>query len=476
MHKPWHTLIFAVLIFTLLGSIALVFPKQGIRLAAANLVYPDLVTLFKTREKKDIKQILHAVKKEEGTMVLQDTMQKTAGAEEKVKSRELITTIQYRNISALEKFFNALDRLEDEPAAIRVLHYGDSQIEGDRITDHLRTKLQSMFGGSGPGLLSLMPVTRSAINLVENSDGWERYNVFVAPDQRVKHKNYGVLGGFARFAEYGNFPANHKAELTVHTTTLGGASVMNYRKVKLFYGGARRKTWCEFYDGPALIAADSLNAYGNFHVKEYNTGNGTFKHRFVFRGNDSPDFYAISLETGNGVLVDNIGMRGSSGTFFHQVDPGQLQAFYSYLNAKLIILQFGGNAVPAIKDSVMAANYGDYIRYQLKILKKLAPGASILFVGPADMSMKIGTEYETYPLLEPLRDAVRNAALQNNCAFYDIYDCMGGKNSMPVWVEEKLAGADHTHFSPKGARKISQMFTDALLTEYKNYSKKLNEP
>jgi lysophospholipase L1-like esterase len=138
---------------------------------------------------------------------------------------------------------------------------------------------------------------------------------------------------------------------------------------------------------------------------------------------------------------------------------------------KLIILQFGGNALPAIKDSTMAANYAGYLRGQLTILKKVAPEASILFIGPSDMSIKEGTEYVTYPYLEDMRDAIKKTVLESGCAFFDMYDCMGGKNSMAGWVDQKLAAADYIHFSPQGARKIATLLYSALIQEYNNYLK-----
>jgi lysophospholipase L1-like esterase len=168
-------------------------------------------------------------------------------------------------------------------------------------------------------------------------------------------------------------------------------------------------------------------------------------------------------------MVDNIAMRGSSGTFFHQINATQLKEFYDYFQVKLIILQFGGNVLPSIKDPAMAVNYGNYIRYQISIIKKLAPQASIIFVGPSDMSIKSGTEYVTYPYLEATRDAIKKAVLESDCAFFDMYDCMGGKNSMPSWVDQKLAATDYTHFSPQGARKIATMFYSALINEYNAY-------
>jgi lysophospholipase L1-like esterase len=244
---------------------------------------------------------------------------------------------------------------------------------------------------------------------------------------------------------------------------------MAYKKIKLFYGGSKTKTWCEFYDGPALISADSLKAGGIFHKMEYNVGMGSVSHTFKFSGKDSPNFYAMSLESDRGIYVDNIALRGSSGTFFHNINSKQLKEFYDYLNVKLIILQFGGNALPSLSSQEQVENYGSYIKSQILNVKKMAPHASILFIGPSDMSIKQGTDYVTYPLLEATRDALKNAAFESNVAFFDMYEVMGGYNSMPSWVDQNLASTDYIHFSPQGARKIATLLYTAIISEYNNY-------
>jgi len=47
-----------------------------------------------------------------------------------------------------------------------------------------------------------------------------------------------------------------------------------------------------------------------------------------------------------------------------------------------------------------------------------------------------------------------------------LYHSMGGKNSMPAWVEKGLAGKDHIHFSSSGAKIASQKFYEAFIAEY----------
>jgi lysophospholipase L1-like esterase len=469
MHKPIHTVFFATVVFSVLGLLSFIFPKSGIRINNdVTFYFPELSSLLESNLKNNqVSKILAAAdsldtltNNNEMNVSLKDSLPK------------LNTGIQMKNKDALKFFFESLKSVKGSDKSIRVLHYGDSQIEGDRITDYLRLKLQGQFGGQGPGLISLMPIAPSVTNKVTNSAGWDRYNIFTFKDNRVNHSNYGVMAGFSRFYGYRKISDTTKllnAELQVETSKLGGSNALLYKKLKLFYGGAQTKTWCEFYDGPALITADSLESGGYMKIKNYEVGRESNNHKFKFVGRDSPDFYAISLESDNGVMVDNIPLRGSSGTFFHQINAAQLKSFYDYLNVKLIILQFGGNVLPSVKDATMAANYGDYFRYQLSIVKKLAPNASILFIGPADMSVKQGTSYVTTPFLEETRDAIKKAVLDNGAAYFDMYDCMGGRNSMPIWVEQKMAASDYIHFSPQGARKIATLFYTALIKEYNTY-------
>jgi lysophospholipase L1-like esterase len=490
MQRPWHSLLFGLLFFLALAILAILVPKDGIALGPNfTIKFPSLTALFQTHQpKKDISKILLAadeaeeelpeIKNSDTAVDLRDKKNAPRRLVRRDTIVNLITSIQVKDQSALANFFNALLSLESNPdQQIRVLHYGDSQIEGDRITDYLRQKLQGEFGGSGPGLISLMPVSSSLINRLILTGIWDRYTAGTGKDKRVQHKAFGPMIGFARYLPYkklSDTSSTQTATVLVNTTKAGGAEVMNYQKIKLFYGGSKRKTWCEYYDGPALLAADSLQAGGILNVKEFKAGNGSYAHKLKFRGKDSPDFYGLSLESNSGILIDNIALRGSSGTFFHQVDANQLRLFYEYLNVKLIILEFGGNALPFITNDTLAKSYASWMRGQIAIVKRLAPSASILFVGPADMAVKDGTDYITHPYLELMRDELKKVVLDSHCAYFDMYDCMGGRNSMSSWVDEKLAAADYIHFSPKGARKVSALLHAALINAYKDYTEKKN--
>lgn len=494
--KPIYTLCVLIATFAVLAGLSFIFPKDGIRISEQlSLHYPHYTSFLEPEktQKADISKIIELADQEEKIQeeeikkeeVIEETPNTSTDKihrerNELVKDAslvQLITTIQYKNsndYSALSNFFDALNNIDQEPKSIRILHYGDSQIEGDRISDYLRLKLQGMFGGEGPGLISFMPVAPSVVNKVSWSDQWDRYPAFAGKDKRVKHNNFGVMAQFCRFTPYKNISdtsSYSSSWIKIVTSKNGGKKASSYKKLKLFYGGAQTKTYVELYENGSLNRSDSLVAGGNFNVKDFPLNQGPLLHEFKFKGKDSPDFYGVSLESDGGVMIDNMGLRGSSGTFFNQINFGQLKQFYDYLNVKFIILQFGGNALPYIKEKKQADDFGRYLSSQIITIKKMAPQASILVIGPSDMSVKEGTEYVTHPQLENLRDAIRKAAFDNNCAFFDMYDCMGGKNSMVSWVEQKIAATDYIHFSPGGARKIATLLYSALINDYNNYLK-----
>ncbi len=186
-------------------------------------------------------------------------------------------------------------------------------------------------------------------------------------------------------------------------------------------------------------------------------------------GFESPYIYGVSLESfDNGVYVDNISLRGASGTFFHLIDKNLLKHFWDDLNVSLVVLQFGGNVMPMIDSEEKAKQYGDYINYQLKIIKSIRPEVPVLFVGPSDMSVNIDGIMQTHPYLESSDSLHQTGSIQKWLCFFDMYKAMGGKNSMPVWVQEKYCRKRLYSFQSAGCKKdgythlllIDERFTD----------------
>ena len=181
------------------------------------------------------------------------------------------------------------------------------------------------------------------------------------------------------------------------------------------------------------------------------------------------DKLELALDDFKGIAVDNIPLRGSSGTDFTKTDLAFFRSMYQMLNVKLVLMQFGVNLVPHILDDY--TYYQKQLEKQLKTIKSLRPDISIIVIGVSDMSRNEKGIFVSYPNIEKIRDAQKNAAFNAGCGFWDTYEAMGGKNSMPAWVnaDPPLARTDFTHFSWKGSIVIAKMFYDALMADYNFY-------
>ena len=65
-----------------------------------------------------------------------------------------------------------------------------------------------------------------------------------------------------------------------------------------------------------IISSDSLESGEKVRLKEYHYSSTPNEIKLVFSGLESPDVYGISIEGNSGVVMDNIPLRGASGTEF----------------------------------------------------------------------------------------------------------------------------------------------------------------
>ena len=373
--------------------------------------------------------------------------------------------------NAIYPFF--LNLLKHE-GVIRVLHYGDSQIEGDRISSYIRSKLQAKFGGSGAGLLPVVDAADVGTSVNKNhSENWKRFTLYGNKDSTVHHKKYCILESFSRFAPVRNDSAfkdtcTYYGWVTLNDLDKSGKKI---RRCRVICGNNKRTTNIFFFSSGIFVKSLVVEPDNRLNIAECDFEVPPDQITIKFSGKDSPDVYAISLDDNKGIAVDNIPMRGSSGLDFNYSDLDLLKRSFENLNVKLLILEFGVNIVPNEVD-----DYGFYENWfyaQLRSLKRIKPDISIIVIGVSDMSKKIGDHYESYSNIEKIRDAQKKAAFRAGCAFWDLYKAMGGKNSMPSWVmaQPPLASTDFTHFNYDGSRIIAKMFYNSLIFEYNKFKR-----
>ncbi len=478
--KPIHTFIILASILFILGVVALLFPNAGIKFNSK--ITFRFYNLQPSNKKNELKDIAHIIAHADAKAIAIDSSSQLKSLSDGEASDTIQKGLQIKTLQTLEfdtqkphplaYFYAGLKASKEQASSIRILHYGDSQIEADRISEYLRTQLQNEFGGSGIGLLPLVQISQTVGIKQYNSALWNKVNGFLGLNRQIGHKNYGPLISFSNFVSDGD-STEEWIKLSINRNA--GNNISNFSKLKLFYGNGSEPCTVKYFEDDELKDSDSLKMRTLFNIKQWRILSSAKILELRFLSQRSPDIYGLALDSDYGVQLDNIPLRGSSGTFFSQINLQHLKSFYDYLNVKLIILQFGGNALPAIDSELKAKNYGDYYKSQILAIKRKFPELSILVVGPADMSVKEGLTYVSHPQLEYLRNSIRSAAKSTNCAFWDMYEAMGGNNSMPAWVNASpsLAAKDYIHFSPIGARKIAVLLYDAIMKDYNNKPKTL---
>ena len=452
------TLKFFAIVVALLALLSVVFPKDGIALGGVVLRFPSPHSVLVKEKEKSMEQLL--VKHEERDL---------SGARDSIEEfRHLIFDGQTRfwlpndDVRCFDRFFKNAEEAQKQKRIVRVLHYGDSQIEQDRISCRLRERLQMTFGGGGPGMLPLrQPVPTISFNQ-SVSGSIVGLSTYGDSTFRRANGNYGPmlrswrLEGGATMSLYAS-KGNHVAER---------AGV--FSSIRVLFNNR---------PGPLSVTMHNRKGPGDYSARVNKSGIGMISWRMdtvtssasvVLNG--TADIYGVLVDDGYGIAVDNIAMRGVSGHQFKMVNQEQLKEAYELMDVGMIIMQFGGNSVPYLKSEKSIDSYCQHLGEQIDFVREACPGAVILFVGPSDMSTKVGGQLATYPMLPTVVERLREMANAHGAAYWSIYDAMGGRNSMITWVKNGYAGPDYIHFSHKGARIMGDYLSDALLNLYELYT------
>lgn len=490
--RPWHALIFLLAVMAGLAMVGTFFPKEGLRVSGTfTLRMPSAQDmLFPPQEQKvDISDILAVVTDSAAvadTKALADSLPALDTSilepfvfdSTKLRPLEERIALHYPNGDkrVLWPLFKELEAARSGKQPLRIMHYGDSQLEGDRITAYVRNKLQTQFGGTGPGLVAISDIVPSfSIDRVISAN-WIRYSVMGRKDPTMHHERYGALSSFSRFTpilpdSVAPDSIEHEATITVKPLRRAYGKAQAYSEAKLFYGWHRAPVTIELRNAGELVSSEVVQPVDGLLTREWRFATTPTELTITFKGIDSPDVFGLSLEGRTGICMDNIAARGAAGYEFRKADQSLLHAMYQDLGVQLLILQYGGNVIPNLKSTEDAAQYGRFFGAQIARFKKLIPDVSVIVIGPSDMSIKDGEEYATRPFLEDVRDAMKVNTLAQGGVFWDMYEAMGGRNSMVSWVtaEPPLAATDYIHFTPQGAKKVGELFYSALINDFAGY-------
>lgn len=358
-----------------------------------------------------------------------------------------------------------LDSLQYSEGQIRILYYGDSQIEYDRVTSYLRRSLRKDRGGTGPGLLlPVMPVTYTKSFYVRASSNWRRFNYLSFKNGEIKHNDLGPFMAYCRYLPEGQVsPEKVKSWIRITPSSFSDNSESKYENLRILYRNALKDVKIEVRSGGDAVISDTLKISNK--ITEFSCPLAGSKNILIdFSGDTSPDIYGISIEGKNGVVVDNIPQRGSAGLEFTMVNQENLRDSYALLKPDLVVLHYGLNLATNIRNDY--SYYEKGLSRQLKLLKEISPGTGLMVVGITDMAYQDGNVIKSYPNIPKIINAQRNASVNSGAIFWDAFTAMGGRSTIIKWfgMNPPLAKKDYVHLTDQGADTLARMMISDLFT------------
>lgn len=364
------------------------------------------------------------------------------------------------SLTLLHNLFAKLEQLStDSTLAVDIFHFGDSQIEGDRITGRIRSSWQKSWGGRGPGLIPAIENVPALSIRQETTGIWDRYTRFGTIDSTLGHSCYGPMAVFSRVYEEG--------QITLKPHPRGFRTNSEFHELRVFTG--------ETPMGGKLRISGSDSEEREFELPplavgghyEVSTGLGENDKSVVlqFEGQEI-DVTGIDVGTSTGVKVHNIPMRGSAGMLFKKLNAKHFTKYMNSFKPGMMILQFGGNAAPYLNDSLSVAKYANRFAGQLRYLRQVWPEIPLLVIGPSDMGSAAD-----YPMVDNIIAEFKRVSLEEGCLFWDLKAVQGGEGAMETWSKASpaLASSDLVHFTPKGAKEIARLLDIAIRAEYKSW-------
>jgi lysophospholipase L1-like esterase len=367
--------------------------------------------------------------------------------------------------ASMTPFYKALQiTAQKTPNALtRISHWGDSAVAPDQITAVVRIALQKRFGDGGHGFMLASKGTRwyAHAGVSHREENWKNLRI---THRNAKDGRYG-LGGIRSVGDSTSY--------TSYSPRKGRAIGSATARFQVYYlKGPRMGSFTLRMDRTAKQTIDTRSDTWQDAVHTVNTTDE--HHRFRITGRRGKiNMYGVVMERpGPGIVYDNLGLTGYFGQRMKNIDLEHFKKQLDFRRPDLMIAMFGGNTLghPYWRPK----NYEKRFTGMLKHFRAARPKAACLVISPLDHGEVYKGKKRSMPRVSEMVAIQRQVALRHKCAFFSLYDAMGGDGTMARWVKTRprLAIHDMAHVTRDGARILGRLIYSALLKDFVGYLKR----
>jgi lysophospholipase L1-like esterase len=353
--------------------------------------------------------------------------------------------------TALDPFFEALDQARSAGHPTVALALGNSLIAGDGVVDVVRARLADRFGDAGRGYLlaDRMASYGGRARCSAKASGWIASTF--APPYKLRWP-FGIAGVHHTAQQAGAF-----STFALHGETLAEVFWLDRpeaKAIEVHVDGALVKTLQPAHE--AKGRRDFFTLSGGAHELTLTAkGPGVVLH-------------GVTLEKAqSGIVLDMLGVPSADASIFLQADEAIFEDQLQARHPSLVMLMFGGNETKRI---AWGRSSEEKVVRDLRTLigrvKKAGTGACWV-IGPLDAVVKRPSgPYTQRPELEEVISMERQVALEEGCAWFDLFQAMGGSGSIKRFDQAGLMHPDRVHPKGRGLDLLGQLIVDALFDEY----------
>ena len=358
-------------------------------------------------------------------------------------------------------FYDKLEKLvRTGEGRINVVQIGGSHIQAGTFSGQIRSRLQQMNGEMNAGWGFMFPYRIARTNspfgyYIRYSGDWKSCRNI----ETRKTCTLGV-GGISATT------TSQKAELTILLEKENNLDY-SFNKLRVFYENPD-SNYTVSVDSSILKGFVRTNEYFDFELNTHVDSLNLFIQR-ADSTKGSFTLFGITTESApNGFLYHNIGINGAHVSSFLGCDLFEEQL--ALLKPDLVILGLGINDAYGrrFSQSDFESNYGLLISR----IRKAAPETAIIFTTNNDSYL-----YRRYVNKngEKVEQSMLKMAEEYNTGVWDMYEVMGGLNSVVLWEKNNLVQRDKVHFTREGYLLLGDLFFNALMKNFEQFVQYKNQ-
>lgn len=367
---------------------------------------------------------------------------------------------------SFNKFFAKLDSLTFfGEGKVNVLHIGGSHVQAGTLTNRMRENLFTLADGIKGERGFIFPFKMANTNNPRNykvvfTGKWQGCRNAI----KKNHCPWGLSGITA---------TTYDTLTTAKVYAFDKDSVVySFNRVRIYHLATPESFHAKLDSsmGVDSVWTDSLAGVTTFQLNRYydtlffkTVKTDSLQSYFVMQG--------IKLESGrSGLSYTAIGVNGAK-------VPSYLRCQYfepqlETVVPDLVIFGIGINDAYMPEDRFSPEEYENNYRELISMFKKANPDVQFIFMTNNDSYYK-----RRYPNANALKVqmVMKKLATDYGAAYWDLFEIMGGLNSVKMWRYEGLAKRDLIHFTPAGYVLQADLLFKAIRNAYGDYLLKNNE-